>query len=195
MQSVGEVMAIGRTFPESLQKAVRSPRAGTGRAERATPRRARIDDGSTEELLERVVTPTPRAPVRARGAPAAGCDGRATLAASTGIDPWFVSEIARIATARLALDLQVTLGVDPRGPRPPVVADREAAGLLRPAARPPLRERDDRTRSGRGAWRSPARGHLQDGRHLRRRVRGPHPVPLLDRRGRGRGASLGRGRG
>ena len=40
MQSVGEVMAIGRTFPESLQKALRSPRARPGRAQLRSRREA-----------------------------------------------------------------------------------------------------------------------------------------------------------
>ena len=33
------------------------------------------------------------------------------LAAATGIDPWFLSQMAEVSDARMALDLQVTLGV------------------------------------------------------------------------------------
>jgi carbamoyl-phosphate synthase large subunit len=111
MQSVGEVMGIGRTFPESLQKAVRSLEQGRDGLN-ADPAELATDAATTEELLERVVTPTPERlfeleALLRRGEPVE------QLAASTGIDPWFVSEIARIATARMALGLQVTLGVTP----------------------------------------------------------------------------------
>ncbi len=111
MQSVGEVMGIGRTFPESLQKAVRSLEQGRDGLN-ADFAEERTEGASTEELLERVVIPTPERlfaleTLLRRGEPVD------RLAASTGIDPWFVSEIARIATARMALDLQVTLGVTP----------------------------------------------------------------------------------
>ncbi len=109
MQSVGEVMGIGRTFPESLQKAVRSLEQGRSGLN-ADPAEAGLDGESTDVLLERVATATPERlfqleALLRRGIPV----GR--LAAATGIDPWFLSEIARIADARMALDLQVTLGV------------------------------------------------------------------------------------
>ncbi len=58
MQSVGEVMAIGRTFPESLQKALRSlehGRFGLG----ADPAEAGLDGVTTDELLARIGVPTP----------------------------------------------------------------------------------------------------------------------------------------
>ena len=44
MQSVGEAMAIGRTFPESLQKALRSLEHGPARASTATRPRRSYDD-------------------------------------------------------------------------------------------------------------------------------------------------------
>ncbi|MBV8462302.1 MAG: carbamoyl-phosphate synthase large subunit, partial [Acidimicrobiales bacterium] len=109
MQSVGEVMAIGRTFPESLQKAIRGLEAGRGGLN-GDPGEVALDALDTDELVRRAATPTPdrlflvEAALR-RGVPA----GR--LHEVTGIDPWFLHEMARIADARMALDLQVTLGV------------------------------------------------------------------------------------
>ena len=108
MQSVGEVMAIGRTFPESLQKAVRSleqGRSGLNADPAEAARRAVYD-----ELLSRRRHGHPRAAVPARDAAASGGRGGGGGRA-TGIDPWFLSGMADITDARMALDLQVTLGV------------------------------------------------------------------------------------
>src|SRR6202050_1470912 len=101
MQSVGEVMAIGRTFCESLQKALRSLEQGrTGL--NADPAEVALDALSDEELLERVGVATPdrvfdlEATLR-RGATVD------ELAARTGIDPWFLGQLARISAERLRL--------------------------------------------------------------------------------------------
>ena len=67
MQSVGEVMAIGRTFCESLQKALRSLEQGRAGPERRPgrggPRRRSTDD----ELLDRIGRGHARAHLRAGG--------------------------------------------------------------------------------------------------------------------------------
>src|SRR5207344_469634 len=58
MQSVGEVMAIGRTFPESLQKGLRSlehGRLGLG----CDPAEAELADVDDATLLAMVAVPTP----------------------------------------------------------------------------------------------------------------------------------------
>ncbi len=109
MQSVGEVMGIGRTFSESLQKAVRSLEQGRSGLN-ADPGEVQLDAVSTEELTRGVARATPERLFQVeallrRGVPV----GR--VAEVTGIDPWFLSEIAAITDARMALDLQVTLGV------------------------------------------------------------------------------------
>jgi carbamoyl-phosphate synthase large subunit len=109
MQSVGEVMGIGRTFPESLQKAVRSLEQGRSGLN-ADPGETALDTVSTEELALRVATATPERiyqleALLRRGVPVDD------LAELTGIDPWFLSEMAHVADARMSLDLQVTLGV------------------------------------------------------------------------------------
>ena len=67
MQSVGEAMAIGRTFPESLQKALRGlelNRAGLN-ADRAEARYAGLDD---DELLRRAAIGTPDRPFQVEAA-------------------------------------------------------------------------------------------------------------------------------
>ena len=58
MQSVGEVMAIGRTFPESLQKALRS--LETGRLGlNCDPAEHELDALDDDELVRAAAVPTP----------------------------------------------------------------------------------------------------------------------------------------
>ena len=90
MKSVGEVMAIGRTFKESLQKAIRS-------LEPSTPWRAPAE--TPDSLLrEKLATPRPDRihwllTAVERGLPAAEiCD-------LTKIDPWFIHQIEEINQA------------------------------------------------------------------------------------------------
>ena len=109
MQSVGEVMAIGRTFPESLQKAVRSLEQGRSGLN-GDPAETTLDDTSTDRLLEAVATATPERIYQLETLLRRGCSVD-QLAAVTGIDPWFLSGMAEVTDARMALDLQVTLGV------------------------------------------------------------------------------------
>ena len=90
MKSVGEVMSIGRTFKESLQKAIRS-------LEPSTPWRAPAE--TPDSLLrEKLATPRPDRihwllTAVERGLPAAEiCD-------LTKIDPWFIHQIEEINQA------------------------------------------------------------------------------------------------
>jgi carbamoyl-phosphate synthase large subunit len=90
MKSVGEVMAIGRTFKEALQKGIRS-------LEPSTPWRAPAD--APDSLLrEKLSTPRPNRihwilTAVERGLPAAEiCD-------LTKIDPWFIHQIEEIVQA------------------------------------------------------------------------------------------------
>ncbi len=102
MRSVGEAMAIGRTFGEALQKAVRSlenGRAGFG-ADRIEHSLAAT---GMDDLMASLVTPTPArlhavAEVLRRGA---GVD---EVAARTGFDPWFVEEMAEIVATRRRIE-------------------------------------------------------------------------------------------
>src|ERR1035438_4862104 len=88
MHSVGEVMGIGRTFPESLQKAVRSLEQGRSGLN-ADPGETALDTLRTQELAPRVATATPEriyqlGALLRRGVPVDD------LAELTGIDPWFL---------------------------------------------------------------------------------------------------------
>ena len=58
MQSVGEAMAIGRTFTESLQKALRSLEIGR-LGLNCDPGEEIFNDSSDEQLLEKIAIPTP----------------------------------------------------------------------------------------------------------------------------------------
>ena len=174
MQSVGEVMAIGRTFPESLQKALRSLEQGR-LGLNADPGRGGARRLADDELLAaRRHAPPPSGssswrPLLRRGVPV-----DAVCAEATGIDPWFLDQIAD----------------DHRRPRPR--PRRHAGGspaddLDRRAWRRVKRlgfsddqlaylwaRRRGRPCRGRPRW-PPGARHLQDRRHLRRRVRGRTP--------------------
>ena len=58
MQSVGEAMAIGRTFPESLQKALRSLENGRAGLN-ADPAESAYRSMTDAEVLEAAATATP----------------------------------------------------------------------------------------------------------------------------------------
>jgi carbamoyl-phosphate synthase large subunit len=93
MQSVGEVMAIGRTFPESLQKAIRS--LEQGRPGFALGPHNELSDVPNDELWLRCETATPDRlyalhEVLWRGATVEQVFER------TKIDPWFVEQLAGI---------------------------------------------------------------------------------------------------
>jgi carbamoyl-phosphate synthase large subunit len=99
MQSVGEVMAIGRTFCESLQKALRSLEQGrTGL--NADPGETVHDEFSDEELLDQVAIATPERIFQLEAVLRRGISA-ATVVARTGIDPWFVSQLVRIIDERV----------------------------------------------------------------------------------------------
>ncbi|MHB1554329.1 MAG: carbamoyl-phosphate synthase large subunit [Acidimicrobiales bacterium] len=101
MQSVGEVMAIGRTFCESLQKAVRSLEQGRGGLN-ADPHERALDGLSDDELLERLAVATPERIFEVECALRRGL-GVEAVAAASGIDPWFLAQITRLAEARRTL--------------------------------------------------------------------------------------------
>ncbi len=98
MQSVGEAMAIGRTFPEALQKALRSletGRLGLG----CDPAETAVAAVPTPELLDAVATPTPDRIQQVGELLRRGTDVGA-IAARTGYNPWFVDQLAQIVEVR-----------------------------------------------------------------------------------------------
>ncbi len=108
MQSVGEVMAIGRTFCESLQKALRSLEQGRAGLN-ADPAEAALDHVPLQELLERVSVATPERVFELEAALRRGASV-ADVVACTGIDPWFVRQVARISAERQRITQAKALG-------------------------------------------------------------------------------------
>jgi carbamoyl-phosphate synthase large subunit len=102
MQSVGEVMAIGRTFCESLQKALRSLEQGRAGLN-ADVAEAALDALSDEELLSRLAVPTPERIFEVEAVLRRGVGADAVVDA-TGIDPWFVHQLERISAERARLE-------------------------------------------------------------------------------------------
>src|SRR3954471_5499946 len=102
MQSVGEAMAIGRTFPESLQKALRSLEHGR-LGLNGDPAEAIYDELSDDELLRRCTIATPDRPFQLEAALRRGMTVD-RLADATRVDPWFLDQISRITEERALLE-------------------------------------------------------------------------------------------
>ncbi len=88
MKSVGEAMAIGRTFRESFAKAMRS---------RELDSQPHVPE-DTPELLERLITPAPDRYDLILAAFGRGVDP-AEIHQRTSIDPWFLDELRVLALA------------------------------------------------------------------------------------------------
>ncbi len=99
MKSVGEVMAIGRTFKEALQKGFRGLETGrSGWAVGETLADDRLTDASLEGLLGALGTPTPERPYQVKRALLAGAPVEA-IAERSGIDPWFLHQLRELVEA------------------------------------------------------------------------------------------------
>ncbi len=96
MKSVGEVMAIGRTFPEALLKGLRAHELGGD----VLPEAAAA--GERERLLESIADPSADRLRDLFRLLAAG-EPPATLSSLTGIDPWFLTQMDRIVELDAAL--------------------------------------------------------------------------------------------
>ena len=99
MKSVGESMAIGRTFKEAFQKGLRALETGRAGWELG----ARLDDDRLEAdtpdaLREAVQRPTPERIFQVKRAMLAGIDD-AELHRLTGIDPWFLAQLRELVDA------------------------------------------------------------------------------------------------
>jgi carbamoyl-phosphate synthase large subunit len=101
MQSVGEAMAIGRTFPESLQKGMRSLEQGRFGLN-CDPGEAAYDGLSDEDLLERAAIATPDRPFQLEALLRRGVSIDAVYEA-TKVDPWFLDQISIIIDERAHL--------------------------------------------------------------------------------------------
>ncbi|HKX71464.1 MAG TPA: carbamoyl-phosphate synthase large subunit, partial [Acidimicrobiales bacterium] len=106
MQSVGEAMAIGRTFPESLQKALRSLEQGRAGLN-CDAGEGVLDDVPDDELVTRASIATPDRPFQLEAALRRGITVDA-LADRTRVDPWFLDQILRIVEERAHLAAAAT---------------------------------------------------------------------------------------
>ena len=147
MKSVGEVMAIGRTFKEALQKGIRA--LDTGK---------RVGSHKIEPkiLTQRLVTPHPERLVYVQYALRQGYTVK-QVARMTSIDPWFLQQLKEIN------DMQLELEKHPMESMP--------ASLLLEAKR--MGFSDGRLA---GVWRLEAsKGGQEKVRHLRKKL-GVQPV-------------------
>ncbi|QNM83577.1 carbamoyl-phosphate synthase large subunit [Sphingomonas sabuli] len=96
MKSVGEVMAIGRSFPESLQKALRGLETGLTGLDRV-----RELEGADEARIENALArPTPDRLLVAAEALRQGFTVE-RINAIAGFDPWFLNQLAAIVLAEM----------------------------------------------------------------------------------------------
>ena len=97
MKSVGEVMAIGRTFKEALQKGLRSLEIGCFGLGADGSRQSKREETlpALEEIRERLANPNSERLFYIRHAMKAGMDVEA-IHNLTKIDPWFLYQIAQI---------------------------------------------------------------------------------------------------
>jgi len=95
MKSVGEVMAIGRTFKEALQKGLRGLEIGASGFSRDD-----LDDGRIQEML---LTPDPDRIFYVKRALDLGWP-QEKIHQMTGIDPWFLDQMQQI------VELEKTIG-------------------------------------------------------------------------------------
>jgi carbamoyl-phosphate synthase large subunit len=108
MKSVGEAMALGRSFTEALGKAMRSiDKKGTRFHWRGEPPTA----GDLEALIASTAVPTEGRLIDVQQAlRATGTPGIAALHQASGIDPWFLDQICLINEVAEAVRLAPALG-------------------------------------------------------------------------------------
>jgi carbamoyl-phosphate synthase large subunit len=94
MKSVGEVMAIGRSFGESLQKALRGLEIGLTGLDRVR----HLETATPEEIETALSSPTPDRLLVAAEALRHGI-GVERIHAISGFDPWFLERLAEIVRA------------------------------------------------------------------------------------------------
>ena len=99
MKSVGEVMAIGRTFKEAFQKGLRGLETDrSGWSLGALPADDRLQDDTLESVLAALRTPTPERVFQIKRALMLGASVEA-VAERSRIDPWFLDQLAELVEA------------------------------------------------------------------------------------------------
>src|SRR4051812_8891621 len=112
MKSVGESMAIGRTFKEAFQKGLRA--LETGRSGWVTASRLiddRLSDESLETLRGALRQPTPERIFQVKRALERGLSV-ADVYDLTAIDPWFLSQLLELVEAEREFTALESVGVD-----------------------------------------------------------------------------------
>ena len=102
MQAVGEAMAIGRTFPESLQKGLRSLELGR-HGLNADPGEVEYDEMDIDQLMVEANIPTPDRIFKLEALLRRGktVDEVYDL---TKVDPWFLDQMQRITEERAVIE-------------------------------------------------------------------------------------------
>ena len=170
MKSVGEVMAIGRTFQESLQKALRGLETGLEGLDEIEIDGLTDPERPRDAVLAALARPTPD---RIRVIAQAFRLGFSVQEVHRvcQYDPWFLEQIRDV----VATEEQVRRG-RPAG-RARRAARAEGAGLLRCAAGAADRPARGR-RCGPIGYALGVHAGVQADRHLRGRVRGAHALSL-----------------
>ncbi len=92
MKSVGETMAIGRTFKQALQKALRSLEIGRAGLSGRADLEGKLTDGELEKAVAR---PTPLRLFHLREALARGWSVE-RVSSGSGVDPWFLRQMEEL---------------------------------------------------------------------------------------------------
>ncbi len=142
MKSVGEVMAIGRTFKEALMKAIRALDTG---------KRVGSEKIEPKILTQRLVTPHPERLSYIRYAIRQGQTVK-QVAKMTGIDPWFLYQLKEINDMQLEVEKHPIESVPTE-----VLRDAKRMGFS-----------DGRLA---GTWRLSGKGDQEKIRHLRKKHR------------------------
>jgi carbamoyl-phosphate synthase large subunit len=112
MKSVGESMAIGRTFKEAFQKALRALETGRiGWNVGAAPADDRLPDDSPEALRAALRQPTPERVFQLKRALLAGMSVDEVYELSA-VDPWFLRQLEELVAAERAYAAAPAPGAD-----------------------------------------------------------------------------------
>ena len=125
MKSVGEVMAIGRTFQESLQKALRGLEVGVDGFN--------LKSVDADKISEQLSNPTPDRLWYVADAFGVGMSVEEVFE-NTSIDPWFLTQIKEIVDLELAIEkrtLDSITAEEMRHLKRKGFADRRLASLLK----------------------------------------------------------------
>ncbi|HWP36077.1 MAG TPA: carbamoyl-phosphate synthase large subunit [Gemmatimonadales bacterium] len=132
MKSVGESMAIGRTFKEAFQKGIRALEIDRpGWVVGQTPKDDRLESDDVETLRVALRTPTPERIFQIKRAMRAGMSVH-EISALTHIDPWFLSQLAELVDAEAEFVRARTVDADNlRAMKQMGFSDRQLADLRR----------------------------------------------------------------